>query len=631
MMSRTRATLLLAGVATMAVSFAGQASAQSWLTGPAGPGYVAGDFHNHTTCIDGSVSVQYLADKALNTWGLDWFVHANHGGSGTRDCRFMDPEFDGSHSGNGKYWTETLGKKYQNITINTLKGDAHTATEYGATNAPTMWRWQSIAEIDYPILMARSQKWGKLAIEGLEQNVPGHEHVDTEVVGNQFPAAGGGDAQAMSEYEYQFDRNDTDTSGGGGQWTTLTSKTSAGNTGTTGHAKAVTGVQWMQTNYPTSAWFIPTHVERQGVFKSTGNNGFNAEHFRDFNNAGPTVAFGFDGPGHQANSTRGSYGSGAVGGGTFGGRGYYTATVGGLWDSLLGEGRNFFYYGSSDFHTRGIFGPTDRSSTADFYPGEYEKNYVYNSGSAPLTAQGVVDAMRTGNSFNVLGGLITEKFSYTACTSKTNVCATMGQTLVVPAGESVFVRLTFNTPVTNHSPYNFPNPVLAQVGINQPLNAPKVDHVDFITGDVTGLIAPGSASYTSNTNSTTAIAKTVTAAGWNATGNGAHISWKLGTVTKPMYVRVRGTNVPPATPNVTDAAGNPLSDTLMANVLCVDAGCPSHLPVNGASQKTVGYDVAAWSNMWFYANPIFIRPEGSSKLPVEVAADTLASIVASAP
>jgi ABC-type Zn2+ transport system substrate-binding protein/surface adhesin len=41
--------------------------------------------------------------------------------------------------------------------------------------------------------------------------------------------------------------------------------------------------------------------------------------------------------------------------------------------------------------------------------------------------------------------------------------------------------------------------------------------------------------------------------------------------------------------------------------------------VNGV--KKVTFDVQAYSNVWFYANPIFIRPEGSSKLLVEKNAD----------
>lgn len=37
--------------------------------------------------------------------------------------------------------------------------------------------------------------------------------------------------------------------------------------------------------------------------------------------------------------------------------------------------------------------------------------------------------------------------------------------------------------------------------------------------------------------------------------------------------------------------------------------------VNGV--KKVTHDVQAYSNLWFYANPIFVRPEGSPKLLVE--------------
>ena len=40
-------------------------------------------------------------------------------------------------------------------------------------------------------------------------------------------------------------------------------------------------------------------------------------------------------------------------------------------------------------------------------------------------------------------------------------------------------------------------------------------------------------------------------------------------------------------------------------------GCPAHLPVvNG--QKYSAYDVAAWSDLWFYSNPIFIEVKGST-------------------
>ena len=46
-------------------------------------------------------------------------------------------------------------------------------------------------------------------------------------------------------------------------------------------------------------------------------------------------------------------------------------------------------------------------------------------------------------------------------------------------------------------------------------------------------------------------------------------------------------------------------------------GCPDHMTVaTGASpiagQKAVTFDVAAWSDLWFYANPIYIEVAGST-------------------
>ena len=82
-----------------------------------------------------------------------------------------------------------------------------------------------------------------------------------------------------------------------------------------------------------TSWIVPAHPERAASYS--------INHFRDLNNAAPTVAFGFEGmPGHQKSNPRGSYGSGAVGGGTYGGAGIFIAKVGGLWDAMLGEGRH---------------------------------------------------------------------------------------------------------------------------------------------------------------------------------------------------------------------------------------------------------------------------------------------------
>ena len=125
--------------------------------------------------------------------------------------------------------------------------------------------------------------------------------------------------------------------------------------------------------------------------------------------------------------------------------------------------------------------------------------------------------------------------------------------------------------------------------------------------------------------------------------------FRLRNVTNSQYLRLRGSNLPASVPFETDADGNPLADlwtnatgispTLPGGTDGVPAnanlripckpvgsnvpdtavvytgtaidGCPAHLPeVNG--QKYSAYDVAAWADLWFYSNPIFIEVKGSS-------------------
>ena len=124
------------------------------------------------------------------------------------------------------------------------------------------------------------------------------------------------------------------------------------------------------------------------------------------------------------------------------------------------------------------------------------------------------------------------------------------------------------------------------------------------------------------------------------------MTFRIPAVQASQYVRLRGTNLPPAVPFETDANGNPLADlwtnaaavrsananttefpanSLLripcnatgSNVPGVDTynstgidGCPNHMPVvNG--QKMVAYDVAAWADLWVYSNPIYVQVKGS--------------------
>jgi hypothetical protein len=602
---------------------------------PKGNPYVAGDMHNHNTCTDGSVSAGYAIDRSVATgfaaagganFNLDWFTLGNHGGSGNRDCRFSDTSAN-LPGDTTKLWTQTLGQTIDGITITSLKGTQ-------PANPTNMWRWQSIKEVEYPIIVNRTPMYNKVLVEGLEWIVPGHEHTDVAVIAGQNPR-GFGNADNMAQFEFRFDRADNDAIGllDASNNQVWPGKDNVNNSGTAGHQKAVSGVQWLQANFPLQSYVIPTHTERAGPFNPTGSNGYNIEHFRDFNNAGPTVAFGIEAPGHMAQGTitggSGSYSAGAVGGGTYGMSGVYTAKVGGLWDGLLGEGRNFFIYVSSDWHNRGAGGARDSFTTADFIPGEYTKLYVPNT--ERFQAQSIIEGMRSGNSYSVNADIIGPDLVFRAKT-RGDDWKTMGETLVARPGDKVTVEMSMTIPAKNNSPYAFDNPLLLQVGVRQPLNRPSLDHVDLITGQITNVIPPGNPGYAVPNasgvagaaivyNPSTVVSQQIHKRDMKSrrlddgsTRLTFTTTFTVGTT--PGYIRARGTNIPVATPNVTDSAGSPLLDSNNALVSCTDPACPAHLQSVGGVKK-VTFDVQAYSNVWFYANPIFIRPEGAPKLLVE--------------
>jgi hypothetical protein len=463
-------------------------------------------------------------------------------------------------------------------------------------------------------------------------------------------------------------------------------------------------------------------LERAGPFNPNGNNGFNIEHLRDFNNAGPDISFGFETqPGHGASDTRGEYSirrnniggvnTDSAGGTTFGGTGVYGAQIGGVWDALLGEGRAWWFFGNSDWHNRGMFGPDDRRSTQDFLPGEYQRDFVmvrnsesksrFRRADTVNSPQDIVDGLRTGNSFVTAGQLI-DRLAFVACESNgrrsiigdlvenllvetavivaarnnTDVdldhkCATMGEKLQVRRGADIIVSMAIRDPSgKSFSPYSFPNPSLAQVGISQPMDAPVLDHIDVIRGLVTGFKTPGTPEYSGQwpndwirnptLDNVPIGAKNVSAAILRTFGRSAldsvafdrefrRVTFRIRNVTDSQYVRLRGSNLPAAVPFETDADGNPLAD-LFTNSGAVNPsvpggtdampeganlripcrtvgtsvpengalftgtginGCPAHLPVvNG--QRMVALDVAAWADLWFYSNPIFIEVAGST-------------------
>jgi hypothetical protein len=695
---------------------------------PKVPGtYVAGDFHNHTTCSDGSISMQKLVkkvtDKLETPWGLDWFVQAGHGGNGNRNCTLVE---DASLSTPAYPFVEGRGPTttWENSGV-TPKG-----LSSGTSPSKNMWRWQSIQEFQYPLIEYLNAYKNLPLFIGVESNGPGHEHISMSVITGQIPASlattvlptgpgytAVGNANALAQWEYCFDRSDTDTSRGAenawdcsvpgslntadASWNATAAKLiPAGGTGTgvRGHNKTLESLKWMAQFHPDASYYVPAHLERAGQFNPDGNNGFNIEHLRDFNNTAPKVAFGFETqPGHGASANRGEYqvlrnnfGGTAglvdsVGGTTYGGTGVYGGQLGGVWDALLGEGRNWWFFASSDWHNRGSFGPDDRRSTQDFYPGEYQRNYtMVRTAGAKQTPQSIVDGLRTGNNFASSGQII-DRLGFVVCSGKSEGqvgqisanaamnnasptaegCATMGEKLVVTSGSEVIIGITVRDPSgANFSPYTFANPSLKQISVTQPLNFPVLDHVDLIGGTVTGYKAQGAADYSGewprNTNwlkadgttppdlstvpdaaknPSAAVLKTFSGAGataWNVVTSHVDgsdfltMTFKVSAVTASQYFRLRGTNLPASVPSETDPSGNPLADvytnagdTARLRIPCTTVhtagsqfdGCPDHLATaSGASpiagQKAVSFDIAAWSDLWFYSNPVYVQVSG---------------------
>jgi len=737
--------------------------------------YVTGDFHNHTTCSDGSISMQKLVkkstDKTDTPWGLDWFVQAGHGGSGNRNCTLAEdaslatPAYPLVYASDG-----TTLQGPQTTWQNTNPAQQPKGAAQGSSPTASMWRWQTIQEYQYPILEYLSALNNKPLFLGLESVVAGHEHSSMSVVTGQMPASiftqtlpttpgysPIGNANAFAQWAYCFDRGVSDTSRGNTTTTSgignnfdCTNPASSASTstalgwneaakklipaggtggGTRGHQKTVEALKWMAEFHPNTSYYVPAHLERAGPFNPNGNNGYNVEHLRNFNNAAPNIAFGMETqPGHGASDTRGEYTlrrngiSGinvdSVGGTTYGGTGVYGAQIGGVWDALLGEGRNFWFFASSDWHGRG-FTSDDRRTVGDFYPGEYQRDYVMVKNTDTdalsdrddrLTPQEIVDGLRSGNSFAASGQII-DRLVFVACaglpgngraaeaiaqaavllagTQNTDVelenCATMGQKLVVQPGSEITIAIAARDPIgTNYSPYSFPNPSLQQIGINQPMNKPELDHIDVIRGMVTGYkdptkpaeyagawpsnwldennptVLPSLATVPDAAKNTSAqVIRVFNSQTWKAypglspiTSGFKVMTFRLSGIQQSQYVRLRGTNLPASTPWETDANGNPLTDlftnsgsinrsnetanndsfpeNFFLKIPCTTAGtnvpavgevytgnsidgCPSHLPtVEG--QKMVATDVAAWADLWFYSNPIFVQVEGSTEV-----------------
>ncbi len=256
---------------------------------------------------------------------------------------------------------------------------------------------------------------------------------------------------------------------------------------------------------------------------------------RAWNDLAPNIAVGMEGaPGHQAATlnpdgslksvgARGAYGNHP----TMGGFDQMTAVVGGFWDAMLSEGRDWWITANSDSHVHYTEGGVD------FWPGEYSKTYVW----AEKNHNDILDGIRHGRVFVTTGDLISE-LHVTA--EAAGAQAHIGGMLQVPANEAVVVTIRFRDPNGNN--HHGDNPTVARV--------------DLIAGGING---PASDPST-DTHADTEVLARFTSADWTVDGEFREVSYRFDAQPNDHYIRVRGTNTTQLEPELDPRGEDPWSD-----------------------------------------------------------------------
>lgn len=263
-------------------------------------------------------------------------------------------------------------------------------------------------------------------------------------------------------------------------------------------------------------------------------------------NLAPDVYRGMEGaPGHQAGTLaadgsqkrnaagdpvgyRGGYGR--QGAHTFGGFDQMTAIVGGLWDSMLGEGRRFWIVATSDQHAH----YTDEARPgSDFWPGEFQKTYVH----ALRSYSGVLDGLRSGRIFAVAGDLITGLDVQAKAGRRV---AAIGETLSAEKGQAIRLTVKFRDPEAK----------------NPRGDNPRVSRVDVIMGDVHG----ASEDANVDRNPTTRVLARFVDKQWTRDRDTYTITTTLPKAERNFYVRIRGTNTQDDEPPMDVIGENPWAD-----------------------------------------------------------------------
>ncbi|MEU3614679.1 PHP domain-containing protein [Streptomyces sp. NPDC006872] len=514
------AAFALGGATTPAVAAAGQGY------GGEDPrlAYLVGDHHVHSVYSHDAKYTFSQQAKAAARYGLDWMVFNEHSNF----------------------------------------GHAH----YGA------------AMEHKEILEARAENPRQLIFQGLEWYIPAAEHCTV------FAAPGPHEVDLLTQFELAYD----------GKLLGYTEGAAGATDTARNEAHAVKAIKWLaeqrRKGYVDDVLVLANHPLRLGIDSP--------HEMRAWRDAAPEIMIGMEGaPGAQgaaipgwraATSIRGEYenkpsaqswaGYPANAYLTYGGFDWATATVGGLWDSMLAEGRLFSITTNSDNH-RTVFDTwkngdwpagqnfdntgklpdpvnTDTPQAgSDFWPGQFSRTHV---GVTRYGYRAVMTGLREGRVWLDQGHLLDGLEVRLRREHSNGRGVTLGGRLRVRKGE----KLTLNITVTSTSR---PNPQ----GI-----LPELAHVDVIRGAVRGAVSDRDTWRAPDTK----VVHTTDVSGRKGTYT-LRVTVPVGD--ESFYVRLRGSD---GNRNGTGYLG-----------ASVDPHGPiPHDPGNGDP----------WADTWFYSNPIFV-------------------------
>ncbi|MWJ13868.1 PHP domain-containing protein [Clavibacter michiganensis] len=443
-------------------------------------------------------------------------------------------------------------------------------TDHGNTAHSTKGSVDAIV----PFIEEARKEFGSdiVIFHGLEWNIPGAEHA-TVFVYPQGDAVG-----VLTEIEDRWDARVKGTRDG----------TPAN------EALALEGIRFLDQAVASrrvkDAVMLPNHPSRQGIDSP--------HELRAWQDAGPRVVLGMEGaPGHQAGglpsphstaggrglygNSRGTYsfpGYPAESYRTWGGFDWVTATVGGVWDSMLAEGRHFVVTATSDSHNVYLdtteVGPgsdyerdgrmvdpvyrggvdTDEN---DFWPGHYSRTHV---GAVRQDHTSVLDAIRAGRVWVDHGGLVDS--------IDARLVLERGRT--IPLGGTLIGKRDRRVTVTAD--------IMTASRPNRAGFVPELARVDVIVGRIDGPAADRDAM----TAPATRVVAQLPVGKLTAIPGGYRLSQEITVPGDRFYVRLRGTDGKRQQPGFLGAAIDPA----------------------GPAIDVLG-DADPWEDLWFYTSPLY--------------------------